>query len=431
MNTSKNNTPGVCFRRALNRRRILRGTGVGMSLPLLTSMSPAFADQGAQPAKRFVGMSIGLGLLGENLNPKKTGRGYKPSMYLKQLQDLRDKFTVVSGCSHPGVKGGHRAESSILSGTPTNGTGQAKNGISIDQLLAKHLGEATRFPSLILSTGGNTSPSYTESGAMISPESSPSRLFAKLFIDDSKKQRQIQANRVREGRSIMDLVSEDAKSLQREVGTADRDRLDSFFTSVRELEKRMAKNERWANLPKPKVKATRPVDIGSSSDLIGRQAMMSDVIRLALETDSTRFVTLHMPGAGGVLPIKGVNEAYHNLSHHGRDSDKLAQLALIEKELIGTWGSFIRGLNSVDEAGGSLLDQTTVFMTSNLGNASNHDNRNMPVLLAGGGFKHGQHLGFDQNKNYPLPNLFVSVLQNIGLERDAFATSTGTMKGLA
>ncbi len=334
------------LRGAINRRTVLRGTGVAMSLPWLTAMRGAFAAESAdQPTRRFVAVTLGLGLVGDNLNPAQAGRDYEASLYLQSLADLRDQLTVISGSSHPGVGGGHRAEASILTASPMGSAGRAKNTISIDQYLAKYLGDATRFPSLVLSTGGSTSPCYTENGSMIPPEDSPSKLFARLFIDDSPKQRQLQADRVRQGRSIMDLVGEDAKSLQRELGVGDRDRLDAYFTSVRELEKRMAANERWAKLPKPKVDAKQPVDIGSPNDLIGREKMMLDVIRLALQTDSTRFITLHIPGAGGVIPIEGVQEGYHGLSHHGRDEDKLAQLALVETALLSQWGEFLRELH--------------------------------------------------------------------------------------
>jgi hypothetical protein len=228
----------------------------------------------------------------------------------------------------------------------------------------------------------------------------------------------------------MDLVGEDAKSLSRELGGSDRDRLDAYFTSVRNLERRMAETEKWAKLPKPKVDAKRPVDIGNPSDLIARQKTMYEVMKLALQTDSTRFITFHTPGAGGVIPIEGVSEGYHSLSHHGRDEEKLAQLALVESAMLRQWGEFLRDLRESDEAESSLLNNTTVLMTSNLGNASNHDNRNMPVLVAGGGFRHGQHLAFDRKNNYPLPNLYVSILQQTGMEMDRFATSTGTMDGL-
>jgi hypothetical protein len=265
---------------------------------------------------------------------------------------------------------------------------------------------------------------------MIPPLDSPSRLFVRLFVDDSPQQQKLQADRVRQGRSIMDLVGEDARALQRELGLADRDRLEAYFTSVRELEKRMAESEKWARLPKPGVDSKRPLDISDPNDLVGRQKTMSDVIQLALQTDSTRFVVLHIPGGGGVIPIEGVDQGYHNLSHHGMDEDKLAQLALVETALISQWGDFLRGLLEAPEGDGCLLDHTSVFMTSNLGNASNHDNRNMPVLLSGGGFRHGQHLAFDRKNNYPLTNLFVSLLQEMGMEVDRFSTSSGTMAGI-
>ncbi|GAA5508481.1 DUF1552 domain-containing protein [Novipirellula caenicola] len=416
----------------LNRRTVLRGAGISMALPWLSAMQPTFANgKSESKPKRLVTMTLGLGLVADNLFPNTGGRDYQATPYLRQLQDLRDQLTVVSGTSHPGVKGGHRAEASILTATPMGSAGKAKNSISIDQLLAKHFGDATRFPSLVLSNGGSTSPSYTENGSMIPPESSPSRLFAKLFINDPPQQRKIQAQRVHEGRSIMDLVGEDVKSLERQLGAGDRNRLDAYFTSVRQLEKRMELSERWAKLPKPVVDAKKPVDVGNPNDLIARQKTMCEVIKLALQTDSTRYISFHVPGSGGVLPIEGVDEGYHSLSHHGQDEEKLAQLAIVEEAFLAQWGEFLRDLKETDDSGTSLLDLTTVFLTSNLGNASNHDNRNMPVLLAGGGFRHGQHLAFDRKNNYPLPNLYVSMLQNLGMEIDQFATSTGTMSGLS
>lgn len=402
-----------------------------MALPWLSAMRPAFAGNGqASAPKRFVSMTLGLGLVGDNLNPEQSGFDYEPSLYLKSVQDLRDRFTVISGTSHPGVTGGHRAEASLLTANPVGSSGKAKNTISLEQHMARHLGNHTRFPSLVLSSNGTNSPSYTANGSMIPAESSPSRLYAMLFVDDSAEEQKRQAIRVRQGRSIMDLVGEDAKRLSRQLGPADKDRLDLYFTSVREFEQRLAASEAWARRPKPEVDSPKPVDIRNANDFVGRQRLMCDVIRLALETDSSRFVSYHLGGSGGVVPIDGVSEGYHTLSHHGRDEEKLDQLAIVESEIIRAWGDFVRGLSSVNEHGEAVLDNTCVFLTSNLGNASNHDNRNMPVLLAGGRFRHGQHLAFDRRNNYPLPNLFVNMLQQVGMETDEFASSTGTMQGL-
>ncbi len=425
------------FQRSLDRRTLLKGAGVAMAVPWLSAMQSAFGESAAVPTpRRFVAMSLSLGLLAENLNPQERGAGYTAPRYLDPLQDLRDHFTVVSGTSHPGVSGGHRAEASLLTAAPMTAAAQSRNTISVDQLLAKHLGGDTRFPSLVLGLSGSNSPSYTETGSMIPAESSPARLFTRLFVADSPADRARQVQRAREGRSIMDLVADDTRALERQLGPGDRRRLDAYLTSVRDLEQRLTAHEAWANRPKPAVDVTKPIDVGNPNDFVGRQRLMNDMVRLALVTDSTRFITLHLGGGGGVVPIEGVDEGYHSLSHHGLDAEKLAQLAIVETEVVRAWGDFLRSLQAGDEGsglggdGGTILDHTTVLLTSNLGNASSHDNRNMPVLVAGGGFRHGSHLAFDQKNNHPLPNLFVSVLQRTGLDAESFATSSGTLPGL-
>jgi hypothetical protein len=418
------------FQQKLHRRTLLKGAGVSMAMPWLSAMDSTFAASTKNLPKRFVAMTLGLGLLADNLNPTQTGREYQPSPYLKDFHDLRNDFTVISGTSHPGVGGGHRAESSLLSAAPMSAGIPSGNTVSVDQLLAKHLGHETRFPSLVLALSGSNSPSYTENGSMIPAESSPSRLFTKLFIADSPVDRRHQMHRAREGRSIMDVVADDTRSLKRRVGVGDRDRLDAYFTSVRDLEKRLASSEAWVHRPKPSVKVSKPLDIANPSDFIARQRLMSDMIRLALATDSSRYVVCHFGSGSGVVPLDGVEEGYHTLSHHGLDEEKLSQLAIVEKAIVDSWGDFLRSLKEVDERGESVLDTTSVLLTSNLGNASSHSNRNMPVLFAGGGFRHGQHLAFDKNKNHPLPNLYLSVLQQAGLSTEQFATSTGTMPGL-
>jgi hypothetical protein len=432
-----NRTVHFDFQRSLCRRTVLRGAGVALAMPWLSAMHAAFGRTSvSRPPRRFVAMTLSLGLLPENLNPHQAGPGYASSPYLEPLQDLRDRFTVISGTSHPGVSGGHRAEASLLTAAPMTAAAQARNTVSLDQLLAKHLGGETRFPSLVLGLSGTNSPSYTETGSMIPAEDSPARLFTRLFIADSAADRARQVKRAREGRSIMDLVADDTRALEHRLGPGDKRRLDAYFTSVRELEKRLVESEAWATRPKPPVAVAKPIDIGNPNDFLGRQRLMGDMVRLALATDSTRFVSLHLGGSGGVVPIEGVDEGYHSLSHHGLDAEKLAQLALVEAAIVRTWGDFLRSLLEADEGGGSaadggtVLDRTTVLLTSNLGNASSHDTRNMPVLLAGGGFRHGSHLAFDSKQNHPLPNLFVSVLERTGLDVDAFATSTGRLPGL-
>jgi hypothetical protein len=419
------------FSKSLSRRTFLKGAGAAMALPWLDAMTPAFASSVAyQPPRRFVAVTLALGLHGPHLNPVEVGRNYTPSLYLSEVKDLLGDLTVVTGSSHPGVSGGHQAEGSILTAAPYSRNGTFKNSVSLDQYLAKEQGHHTRFPSLVLDINGTTSASYTESGSMIPAEQSPSRVFNQLFIPDTPEEQARQVERLKQGRSIMDVVASDAKRVEGKLSKGDRDKIDQYFTSVRNFEKRLGEAQEWALRDKPKVNAAVPVDIDNSDAIIDRKKLMLDVMFLALQTDSTRFITVHLNGEGGAVPIDGVEEGYHSLSHHGLDEDKLEQLTLVETELVRKWGDFLRQLKGAQESTGTMLDTTSVLMTSNLGNGSSHDNRNMPVLLAGGGFKHGQHLAFDKTNNYPLPNLYLSILRRHGLEVDRFATSTGEMTGL-
>ena len=412
------------FQKHLSRRAVLRGAGVSLSLPFLEAMTPALAAvKETRQAKRFVGVSMALGLHNPNLVPEGAGRDYKPSRYLKSIQDLREDFTIVSGSSHPGVTGGHTAEGSIFSACPNARGATTRNTISLDQLMARHLGHETRFPSLVLNTNSQTSPSYTENGSMIPAENNAMRLFTRLFVNDTPAEQARQTELIRQGRSIMDVVGVEARALQRQLGVGDRDKLDAWFTSVRDLEQRLAANESWTHKPKPKVALKPPTQIPRDNE-VEVDRIFLDIIHMALSTDSTRFITLHITG-NNVQGLEGVDESYHNLSHHGMDEEKLAQLAIVEQGVINTWAAFLRKLKT-----DNLLDDTMVMLTSNLGNASSHDNRNMPLLFAGGGFKHGQHLAFDQKNNYPLPNLFLSALHRLGMEDEKFATSTGEMSGL-
>ena len=413
----------ISTKKALSRRTVLKQAGVALCLPMLDAMIPAFAAATARPnPRRFVGVSLSLGLHNPLLVPRDKGANYTPSPYLKDMQDIREDFTVISGTSHPGVKGGHAAEASIFSACPMERNSAKTNTISLDQLMAKHLGHHTRFPSLVLNTTGNRSPSYTENGAMIPAIRDARELFAQLFIEDTPEAKNRQAKINGRGQSILDIVRDETKALGRQLGRGDREKMDEWLTSVRELESRLKANEEWINRPKPKV-GPEPARADNNNAPDQMRAML-EVVALAMRTDSTRFVTLHSTG-NNARALDGVEEAYHSLSHHGKNPEKLEQLAIVEKTTVDNWGNFLREMKKH-----GLLDDTMVVLTSNLGNASSHDNRNMPVLFGGGGFRHGQHLAFSETDNYPLPNLYLSMLQNIGLEQERFATSTGTMSGI-
>jgi hypothetical protein len=228
----------------------------------------------------------------------------------------------------------------------------------------------------------------------------------------------------------LDAVSDEAKSFQRRVGAADHDKLNEYFTSVRELEQRLVKSEAWVQKPKPKTEEKPPQDISNGSDLIGRMRLLFDLVPWALQSDSTRLITIFLQGANAVPPVPGVTIDHHNLSHHGQEPEKIEQLRLIETSQFQVFGDLMGKLKKKEEGGTRFLDSTVVMFGSNLGNANSHDTRNLPILLAGGGFKHGQHTAFDTQNNTPLCNLYVSMLQRLGVETDAFGSSTGTLTGL-
>ena len=235
------------------------------------------------------------------------------------------------------------------------------------------------------------------------------------------------------GRSILDAVADQAKDLQRKVGARDRDRLDQYFTSVRDLEQRLQESREWERKPKPVVNVPRLPIPPVRAQYMDKVKAMYDLARLAFETDSTRSITLMLDSvATPVVTIEGetITDGYHNLSHHGKSEEKLAQLKVIDEWHMKLLAELFSDLKSVREGGETLLDRTMILYGSNLGDANTHSTTNMPTMFAGGGFQHGQHLAFDREQNYPLPNLFVSMLQRMGLEEDKFASSTGTMRGL-
>jgi len=416
--------------RPLNRRTFLRGTGAGLALPLLEAMRPAFATEPAESPRRMLAICTNLGVLERNFAPEKPGRDYELTPYLDVLKDYRDRFTVITGTSHPDVSGGHAAEVSFLTAAAGAGTASFRNTISLDQFAAERLGNRTRVPalSLAVSKNGSQSLAFTSSGVMLPAERSPAAIFKALFLAGDLTAIEKQVDDLRLGRSILDAVGDRAATLQKSLGPADRSRLDQYFSSVREVEKRLHAAEEWERKPKPKVDGPPPKD---GEYLLEKLGAMFDLIRLAFATDSTRLATLMIRLDGFSEHIPGVTDESHNLSHHVNRPEKLKQLTNLELAQFRELASLFRRLSESKEDGVTLFDRTAVIYGSNLGNANNHDNRNLPILLAGGRFKHGQHLDFDRSKNAPLANLYVSILHHLGLETDRFGSSTGTLRGLA
>ena len=425
----------IITNRAISRRTMLRGAGVGLALPLLNAMTSATARaQSAAAPRRVFAICNNLGLLPDEFFPANAGPGYEPSNYLKILEAYRKDFTVLSGVSHPNVDGGHPSDISFLTAAPHPASSSFRNTISLDQYIAERIGNQTRFPSLTLAV--NTwarSLSWTGNGVAIPPEQSAAGVFRQMFIQGSPKEVEAKIAELETGRSILDAVADQVHGLERSIGAADRARLDQYFTSVRDLEQRLQASKGWERKPKPVVQAPVPVDPKDPAEYMSKVKVMYDLARLALETDSTRSITLMLEGVSApVLDIPGaaLTDSYHNLSHHGKSESKKAQLKIIDEWHMKLLAGLIANLKSVHEGEDTLLDRTMVLYGSNFGDANAHTCFNMPVILAGGGFRHGQNLAFDRNTNYPLPNLFVSMLQRMGIEADKFASSTGTMRGL-
>lgn len=429
----------ISTQRKLHRRHFLRGAGVALGLPLLDAMLPAHVRAAVHtPPRRFLGICNNLGLLPDKFFPAadSTGTEYQLSPYLEQLAEHRQDFTVFSGVWHPDVDGGHPADNCFLTAAPHPGNGGFRNSISFDQFAAERLGNQTRFPSLTLGVNiaqGQRSLSWTRGGVMIPSEEKASAIFKRLFITGTKEEIEAQTRRLSLGQSIMDTVADQTKSLERNVGPADRARLDQYFTGVRDLEQRFVNASEWEERPKPIVKEAAPVDPTDPRAYMEKVRLMYDIARLAFETDSTRFIALLLDSVNSpAITVDGqpTNDGYHNLSHHGKNPAKLSQLERIDRGHMQLLGKLFGDLKARSEGGETLLDRSMVLYGSNLGNANTHVTTNLPVLFAGGGFRHGQHLAFDRDRNYPLPNLFVSASHRLGIEEDKFSTSTGTMRGL-
>lgn len=411
----------------LDRRTFLRASGVAIGLPLLDAMLPASrarADQAAAKPPRIVLIGQPLGMYGPNFFPEQTGRDYTPSRYLKLLEGQREHFTVFSGMSHR-YAAGHFAEVGLFTGVAPEfiRDNDIKNGISLDQEVASHLGNQTRFSSLILG-GGNAA--WNRRGVRIPAEGRATQVFRRLFIAGTPDEEARELQRVRDGQSILDDVGGQIKDLSRKVGSADRQRLESFVASVREAEQSLKQDESWRRTPKPKVDFPAPTNDFGGAQLIERSRQWYSLIHLALQTDSTRVVSLWL-GTQDRPEIAGVNLGHHDASHHGQDPAKLEQLGLIEDAEIQVLAEFLEKMKQSTEGDRSLLERTAVLYASNLGNSSSHDNNNLPILLAGGSFRHQGHVAYNTKENTLLSNLFVRMLHHMQIEAASFGGSNGVI----
>ena len=412
------------------RRTFLRTTGVALTLPTLESIGALSSRKETSPPKRMVFICTKLGLYAPSLFSDSPGKLDATTEYLKILKDHLRDLTLFSGLSHDKQTGrlSHSSELTWLTAAQNPGLDGFRNSISVDQYAASRLGYVTRYPSITLSSKGEASQSYTKNGVMIPAESSPSRMFSRLFLRGSRQEIVRQQQKLRSDQSILDGLIDQTKALMRDVSALDRERLEIYLESIRKTEKNLQKAGVWLTEPKPKVSKETPKDIQNKADIIGRIRLMMDLIPLILHTDSSRIINLGIQVDHGVIQMKGVDQTHHSLSHHGRDSTKISQLKKVESAIVECFSDLLTELKQVDESGAPLLGNTSVLFGSNLGNANNHDYRNLPILLAGGGFKHNRYIAYDREDNKPLSNLFLSMLNNSGLETSSFGKSTGILE---
>ena len=419
----------------MNRRRfIIRSVGATLALPGLCSLSAkAVGVGGLQPdkgagigARRFVAIGNLLGFQTKQLFPTVGGAGYEKTTLLEPVWEQRKLMTVFRGLDH-GAKGGHFAVHSFLSGVLNSEAQNRPDGnVSLDQFLAEEIGHQTRFPSLTVGSEGGIHGgcqiAWTKSGVRVPPVTNPAELFDRLFVSDSEQRRarREQDNRVQA--SILDSVREEAKRLSGQVNQEDKDKLDEYFTSVRDVEKRLELRQRWTNHPKPAAPFGKPANRNAVDDL----PLMYELIALALHTDSTRIATLEV--GGDFLPQHlGIKKDYHGLSHHGNDAESIAHLITLERYQIEQYGRFVARLAGMKDGEGSLLDSTTVLFGSGMGDANSHRNTDLPIFLAGGGYRHGRfrEVAREVRHKVPLCNLYVDIAQKMGVETESFGSSTG------
>jgi hypothetical protein len=424
--------------RPFSRRRFLRGAGVTLALPLLECMTPVFsrAAQATAPRRMLI-ISNNLGFLPKPFFPTATGFDYELTPTLSPLAEVKREFSILSGMSHPDVNGGHSAENCFLTAARGPTKSGFRNQISLDQFAVEKLGQLTRFPSLNLGVNidkANRSLSWTRDGVLLPAEDSATALFRRMFIQGDPEMVKRQLNRLDERGSILDTLREQMGGMNRGLGSEDRARLDQYLTSVREVEERLVTSREWELKPKPVTSQQEPTDIQDKKRIFDKLELMLAMAQLAFESDSTRIVTLMVDAfatpAFNIHGDENTTEGYHGLSHHGQAPDKVKQLAEADRQQMVIFASLIQNLASKKEDSSRLLDRTMVLFGSNMGDANKHDNTNLPVILAGGGLKHGQHHAFKHDNNTPLCNLFVTLLQQMGVATDKFSSSTGTMNAL-
>lgn len=420
-----------------NRRHfVLRSVAGSLALPGLVSLSAHAADANSAllktsgagvGARRFVAIGNLLGFQQKHFFPETVGKDFEETKLLKPLAANRDQMTIYRGLDH-GIRGGHFAVHTFLSGVLHHESKNRRDGnVTIDQFIADEVGTETRFPSLTVGSEGGIHGgcqlSWTRSGVRVPPITAPAELFQKLFVTESKERRakRLKANSLQA--SILDSIQEEANSLSRRVNQEDKAKLDEYFSSIRDVEKRLEVRRRWADQVKPDAPFDQPADTNTVDDL----PMLYELIALALQTDSTRVATLEI--GGSFLPQNlGIDKSYHSLSHHGNDEEAVGHLVTLETYQLEQFSKFLTRLSEIQDGEQSLLDSTAVLFGSGMGNGSSHKNSDLPIILAGGGYATGTFKKAESKGpgKVPLCNLLLDVAKRTGVQKDSFGTSTGT-----
>lgn len=418
-----------------DRRFLLKSAGLTLTLPTLQSAPSAVAsestttqdsDAAEGKAKRLICVGSNLGLYREAFYPNQTGDQYESTTLLEPLEQHRNDFTVFSGFDHRAANGHANWDNYLC--------GQRVGSVTLDQIAAETVGKSTRFESLQLCAGGVQSQQrmvFTREGVPLPMINRPSVVYRKLFASADDRERSEYL--LKSGRSALDLVQEEAGQLQRSIGTEDKQKLSEYFTALRDLEQRIGRQLNHLADDAAQVDYELPAyDPVAPTLMLECERIMFDLMALALQTDSTRVATLFIAGLGQVFTIDGqaLRAGYHALSHHGNDPDLIRDLVLVEREHMKCLSRFLSQLKEkTDAEGRPLLDTTVVMFGTGMGDASRHSNRDLPTLVAGGRFKHGQHLAADPKdaRGRRLGDVFVSILKQLGSPVETFS---GVKRGI-
>jgi hypothetical protein len=415
------------MRTQLTRRNFLRAGGVAIALPMMESFTPlARAAEGKKSVKRMVCLSNNYGIYQKAFFPTEAGRGYELPPTLRPLEKHRKDFSVFSNLDH-GLTGGHACVPTFLNGIrPDMASSFPEGNISMDQRAAEFVGAATRYSSMTLKVKESNQTSFTRTGVQV-PAIDVTAMYRKLFLEESAEAKKQERLRLQRHGSILDTVLERAKAVNRELGKQDQEKFAEYLDSVRGLEKKIDQQQPWLDQAKPKTEMAEPRPSQQTAD---EMKIMMELMALAIETDSTRVMTLSSGFANGDFGLQG---GYHGFSHHGELPEKTEALKLIEGNQIAQMAYLIELLKGKEDTinGGTLFDHTMILFGCGMATGT-HSCKNMPLVLAGGGFKLGDHRAMPEGKTERVKacNLLLSMLQNFGLEVDQFGTSTGTLTGL-